>query len=72
MATNSEPKVDDSTALCTFEYHIIGEQLKLINIPVCDCLVTLLPAWSASTKALIYTGCPHGSGALGGIDSIAS
>jgi len=72
MATNSDPNVDDSIVLWDLEYHCIGEQFKYIMIPVCDRRVTLFPAWLASTNAFICTGCPLGSGALGGTDSLAS
>jgi len=72
IATNSDPKVDDSTVLCALESQVMGAQFRCIIIPVCDQRVTLLPAWSASRKALICTGCPLGGGAFGGIASLAS
>jgi hypothetical protein len=72
IATNSDPKVDDLTVLCALENQVMGAQFRYIIIPVCDQRVTLLPAWLASTKALICTGCPLEGGAFGGIASLAS
>jgi hypothetical protein len=66
ISTDSDPKVDDSTIFCALEYH------QLTMIPVCDHRVTLLPAWLALTKAFICATCPLGSGALGGMASLAS
>lgn len=43
-AANFEPKDKVSTVFCDFEYHNIGKQFKKMSIPVCECLVTLLPA----------------------------
>lgn len=48
---NSEPNVDASTVFCAFEYQIIDAQFKYMRIPMWEQQVTLLPAWSASTKA---------------------
>ena len=41
-------------------------------IPVCDRRVTRHPAWSASTKQVVLTDCPRGSGMLCGKGSTAS
>ena len=43
-ATNSAPKVDDSTVVCFLEYHEIGAVFKYRMIPVCDRRVNLSPA----------------------------
>jgi len=53
IAMNSEPKVEDSTVDWALENQVMGAQLRKIIIPVCEHLVTLSPAWSASTNALI-------------------
>jgi hypothetical protein len=66
MATNSEPNVEASTVFCLLENQMTGARLMKMIIPVCDLLVTLQPAWSASTKHEVTTLLPRGSGALGG------
>ena len=43
-AVNSDPKVDVWTELCFLLSHTTGDRLSNINIPVCDCLVTLSDA----------------------------
>jgi len=72
IATNSEPYVLDSHVFCRLLNAITGVLLSKINIPVCDHLVTLLPAWSASTKQDICTGFPRGTGMFGGSSSTTS
>ena len=71
-ATNSEPNVELSTVFCLLECQTIGAELIYSNMPVCDLLVILLPAWSESTKQFTWTGRPLGSGAFGGTSSFAS
>jgi hypothetical protein len=34
IATNSDPKVEDSTVFCALEYQIIGAWLRNISMPV--------------------------------------
>ncbi|KAI2508454.1 hypothetical protein MHU86_5981 [Fragilaria crotonensis] len=51
---------------------IIGARLTNIKIPECDLLVSLHPAWSASTKHDIVTSFPRGVGMFSGIASAAS
>ena len=72
MAMNSEPKVDDSTVFWRFEKKTMGDLFTKMRTPVCDLLVTLHPAWSASTKHEVVTGLPLAIGALVGIGSAAS
>jgi hypothetical protein len=55
IAYNSDPYVDASTVFCLLENHKIGALFTNIRIPECDRLVSLHPAWSASTKQLITT-----------------
>ena len=69
---NSEPKVDDSTVFWRFEKKTMGDLFTKMRTPVCDLLVTLHPAWSASTKHEVVTGLPLAMGALGGIGLAAS
>jgi hypothetical protein len=38
---------------------MIGAFCTKIKMPVCDRRVTTFPAWLASTKAEIITGCPR-------------
>ena len=71
-ATNSDPNVDDSTVVCFLENQDIGALFTYNTMPVCDLLVIWSPAWSASTKQLIWTTLPRGVGAFGGISSLAS
>ena len=40
----------------------MGAQFGKMRIPVCERLVTLFPAWSASTNTFICTGVPLGVG----------
>jgi len=42
-ATNSEPKVLDSTAFCHFEHHTIGTQFTKTITPACDRCVARRP-----------------------------
>jgi hypothetical protein len=70
--TNSLPNVAASTVFCHFENQIIGVFCTNRKIPVCERLVTMFPAWLASTKIEIVTGCPRGSGMLGGNSSSTS
>ena len=72
MAMNSEQKVDDSTVFWRFEKKTMGALFTKMRIPVCDLLVTLHPAWSASTKHEVVTEFPRVIGALDGIGSAAS
>lgn len=44
VATNSEPKVDDSTVFCRLENHFIGAQLTKIKTPVWERRVPRHPA----------------------------
>ena len=71
-ATNSDPNVDDSTVVCFLENQDIGALFTYNTMPVCDLLVIWSPAWSASTKQLIWTTLPRGVGAFGGISSLLS
>lgn len=70
-AMNSEPKMYVLTGFCYFENHIIGAVLQKIKIPVCDHLITWLPAWSASRKLEIRIEFPFGFDAFCGICSFA-
>jgi hypothetical protein len=65
-ATNSNPKVEDSTVFCFFENQDMGALLMYISMPVCNRHVSLSPAWSELTKQLICIACLLGSSALGG------
>ena len=55
IATTSDPKVDDSTVTCRFQYHIIGSELRKINTLFWIRQVSLSSVWSASTHLLSYT-----------------
>jgi hypothetical protein len=65
-AVNSLPNEELSMVFCLLEYQLVSALFKDITIPKCEHLVTLLPVGSASTKQLICTKLPHGSGAFGG------
>jgi hypothetical protein len=73
-ATNSLLKVVASTVFCRFENQIIGAFCTTNRkIPLCECLVMMLPAWLASRKAeILVTNHPRGSGMLGGSSSVTS
>jgi hypothetical protein len=81
-ATNSLPNVAASTVFCHSktillvhsvqierENHIFGAFCTNRKIPLCEHLITIFPAWLASTKAEIVTGCPCSLGMLGGNSS---
>ena len=57
---------------CFLLYHCIGAIFTNIMIPVCERRVTTFPAWSESTKTLMLTGLPLGSGIFGGNKSSES
>ena len=59
-AVNSEPKFDDSTELCLWLNHSIGDRLQNISIPVCERLVTLSAVWLALTKKCVVSILPLG------------
>jgi len=61
-AVDSDPYVADSTEFCLLLNWIIHVFWINMRIPVCDLLVTTLPAWLASTKQLIVREFPNGSG----------
>ena len=65
-AMNSGPKVEVSIVFCLSLYHWMDAMLMKIIIPVYERRVTTLPAWSESTKILIFTGLSLGSGILSG------
>ena len=65
-ATNSDPKVEDSTVFCLLEYHSKRAEFPKRIIPVWDRLVILSPPWSMSTKQFDWALFPRGIGAFDG------
>ena len=70
--TISDPNVEVSAVFCFLELQFIKVILQNNNIPVCDLLVNLSPAWSVSTNVSIWIDSPSGSGISRGNSSTAS
>jgi hypothetical protein len=71
-AVDSDPNVEASTKFWRLLCQMIGALLQNNNIPVCDLLFSVSPAWFASTKQCVDMTLPLGFGMLVGIDSLAS
>ena len=65
----SDPNEDDSTDVCFLLHQWTRAEFRNTTKPVCDRLVIVSAAWSASTLALIVNPTPRGSGMLGGSSS---
>ena len=72
IAVNSDPNIDVSTPFYLFVFHIIGDILQNISIPVMDLPVVLSPAWLASTKQWVDTYLTLGLGIYKGVGLQAS